>query len=241
MTKLGADDRPGFKNVDVIEGYDRWACTYDRQVNPLIMLEENITLEVIGEVRGKRILDLGCGTGRYCALLAERGASVVGLDPSPQMLAYAKQKAATLGNIDLRDGTIDNMDFPSDHFDLVVSALAFSHLPDLKSTLQACVRVLKNGGRIIISDIHPFWPVSGHDYVEFFDETGQEYRIPQYPHLFEEYWQLFRKLGLQIEEIREPKIDDWLVEQLPTLADYHGIPLAMILKVQKVFTHSKPI
>ena len=35
---------------------------------------------------------------------------------------------------------------------------------------------------MVISDIHPYWPVSGHDYTEFFDETGQEYRIPEYPH-----------------------------------------------------------
>ena len=240
MTKLGADDRPGYKNVAVIEGYDRWASTYDRQTNPLIMLEENTTLELIGDVQAKRVLDLGCGTGRYCALLAERGASVVGLDPSPQMLERAKQKAVVLGEIDLYCGTIDKMDFPNDHFDLVVSALALSHLPELKSTLQESVRVLKRGGWMIISDIHPYWPVSGHNYVEFFDETGQEYRIPEYPHLIEEYWHLFQELGMQIEEIREPRIDSWLVEQLPTLADYQGIPLAMILKAQKVSPNLNP-
>lgn len=127
------------------------------------------------------------------------------------------------------------MDFPSNHFDLVVSALALSHITDLKPTLRECVRVLKGGGRMIISDIHPYWPVSGHDYVEFFDETGQEYRIPEYTHLFEEYWQIFSELGMQIEEVREPRIESWLVERFPNLADYHGIPLAMVLKAQKGF------
>lgn len=240
MGKLGADDRPGYKSVEIIEGYNRWACTYDTQANPLIMLEESITLDVIGDVQGKRVLDLGCGTGRYCALLAERGASVVGVDPSPEMLKYAKQKALAFANIDLYDGTLANVDFPNEHFDLVVSALALSHVSDLKPTLQECVRVLKYGGWVVISDIHPFWPVSGHNYVEFFDNTGQEYRIPEYPHLFEEYWQLFRELGLHIEEIREPRIDSWLVEQLPNLTGYEGIPLAMILKMQKDFSHSRP-
>ena len=160
MTKLGADDRPGYKSVEVIEGYDRWACTYDCQTNPLIMLEENVTLEMIGDVQGKQVLDLGCGTGRYCALLAERGASVVGVDPSSQMLEHAKQKVATLADIDLYYGTIDEIDFPNDHFDVVVSALALSHLPELKSTLQESVRVLKKGGWMIISDIHPYWPIT---------------------------------------------------------------------------------
>ena len=43
MTKLGPDDRPGFKTVPVIKGYDLWAPTYDRGPNPLIMLEEKVT------------------------------------------------------------------------------------------------------------------------------------------------------------------------------------------------------
>lgn len=156
MTKFGADDRPGYRNVRVVEGYDRWACTYDHQANPLITLEENITLQVIGDVQGKRVFDLGCGTGRYCALLAERGASVIGLDPSLQMLECAKQKLAAFENIELYYGTMDKMDFLCDHFDLVVSALALSHLPDLRPTLRACARVLKHGGWMVVSDIHPY-------------------------------------------------------------------------------------
>lgn len=101
MSKLGADDRPGYKSVEIIEGYNKWACTYEHQANPLIMLEENITLAMIGDVQGKRILDVGCGTGRYCTLLAERGALVVGIDPSSQMLEQARRKAAAFPDIDL--------------------------------------------------------------------------------------------------------------------------------------------
>ena len=182
------------------------------------------------KVQDQRVLDLGCGTGRYCILLAERGASVVGLDPSEKMLEQIKTKATTLPNIELHHGTIEKTDFPNEHFDLVISALTLSHLPELEPTLGKSISVLKNGGRMIISDIHPYWPLSGHNYTEFFDETGQEYRIPEYPHLIEEYWSLFRKLGMRLEEIREPKIDSWLIDHLPSLEDYRGIPLAIILK-----------
>ncbi len=178
MAKLGPDDRPGYKNVEVIEGYNRWASIYDKQINPLILLEEKVTLELIGPVQGQRVLDLGCGTGRYCTLLAKRGASVVGLDPSEEMLKQAKQKVITFPHVELCYGTLEKMDFPGEQFDLVISALVLSHLSELESTLREVTRVLKRGGRMIISDIHPYWPISGHDYVEFFDETGQEYRIP---------------------------------------------------------------
>ena len=92
MSKLGADQRAGYKKIGVIEGYDKWASSYDEDPNPLVALEEPVTLELIGDVRGQRVLDLGCGTGRYCVLLARRGASVVGIDPSSAMLEQAKRK-----------------------------------------------------------------------------------------------------------------------------------------------------
>jgi malonyl-CoA O-methyltransferase len=233
VAKLGPDHRPGSKSVEVIEGYDHWASTYDREPNPLVTLEEKVTLELIGNVQGQRILDLGCGTGRYCVLLAERGATVVGLDPSLGMLGQAKRKVTPACFFELHHGTMEKTYFPNDHFDLVVSASTLSHLPQLEPTSREAVRVLKGGGWMIISDIHPYWPVSGHNYTEFFDQTGQEYRIPVHPHLVEEYWQLFNRLGMRLEDIREPKIDDWLVGHFPSLQDYQGIPLAMVLKARK--------
>ena len=69
MTKLGPDHRIGYINLGVIEGYNKWASKYDRDSNPLIVLEERVTLEFIGNVQDQRVLDLGCGTGRYCVLL----------------------------------------------------------------------------------------------------------------------------------------------------------------------------
>jgi ubiquinone/menaquinone biosynthesis C-methylase UbiE len=233
MNKLGPDQRPGYKNIGIIEGYDKWSGKYDRDSNPLIAIEEKITLELIGDVAGQQVLDLGCGTGRYCVLLSERGAGVVGIDPSSRMLEQAKRKVTRVNQFTLLQGTMEEMRFADEKFDLVVSALTLSHLPDLQPTLREIVRVLKSGGRLVISDVHPYWPVSGHDYTEFFDENGQEYRIPIYPHLFEEYWRLFKKCGLDLEDVREPKIDDSLIERFPSLADYRGIPLAIIFKLRK--------
>ncbi len=233
MTKLGPDRRIGYINIGVIEGYAKWASTYDQDPNPLITLEEKVTLECIGNVQGKHVLDLGCGTGRYCVLLAERGAKVMGIDPCSKMLKQAKQKVTPTCRFELHHGTIDTINFPSEHFDLIVSALTLGHLPELEPTFGDAIRVLKNDGQMVISDVHPFWPISGHDYTEFFDQTGQEYRISVYPHSFEEYWHLCRDYCLHLEDIREPSIDESLIERFPSLKDYKGVPLAIVIKLRK--------
>jgi ubiquinone/menaquinone biosynthesis C-methylase UbiE len=233
MTKLGPDKREGYKKVETVEGYNKWALTYDEQRNPLIALEEGMTLDLIGNVKNQKALDIGCGTGRYCKLLAERGAKVVGIDPSPRMLEYAKRKITPDCRFELHLGKIEDTEFPTSYFNVVLCALTLGHIPELEPVIRKISRIIKSRGRLIISNIHPYWPVSGHDYAEFFDRSGQEYRIPEYAHLLEEYWNLFRRFNFSIDDVKEPKIDDELIERFPELKEWKGIPLALILKARK--------
>ena len=226
-------EKEGYKKVEIIEGYDIWAPTYDAEHNPLITIEENLTLDLIGDVRNQRILDVGCGTGRYCELLARRGANVIGIDPSQEMLEYAEKKITPNCKFELRLGRIEDARFPRSHFDVVVSALTVGHLLELEPLIREISRVLKSEGRLILSDMHPFWFVCGFDYVKFTDGSGQEYRIPEYAHLFEEYWNLFAKFKFHVEDVKEPKIDDRLIERFPNLMKYKGIPLALIIRARK--------
>jgi SAM-dependent methyltransferase len=233
MTKLGPDERAGYESIGVLEGYDCWAVTYDGDPNPLIALEEKVTLELIGDVEGQRVLDLGCGTGRYCSLLARLGARAIGLDRSGQMLKHARRKSAPDSRYELGQATVNQLPLPDRSIDLVVCALTVGHLDDLEPLVGEAARVLRRAGRLVITDVHPYWPISGHDYVEFFDPSGQEYRIPVYPHLIEEYWRLGRELGLYVEDIQEPRIDGRLIEDFPSLIDLEGVPLGIVLALQK--------
>src|SRR5262249_58612436 len=80
--------------LPVRDGYDRWAEIYDEEENPLLALEEPCVAEMLGEGRGLRIADIGCGTGRHALRLAQAGALVTGVDFSDVMLQCAQRKPA---------------------------------------------------------------------------------------------------------------------------------------------------
>ena len=94
--------------------------------------EKSAVLDAIGPVDDKEILEIACGTGRFTALLAERGADVVGLDISAAMLQQGREKAQEVGvddTVELMRGDAARLPFPDDHFD-VVFAMRFFHLAD---------------------------------------------------------------------------------------------------------------
>jgi ubiquinone/menaquinone biosynthesis C-methylase UbiE len=72
------------ESLSARDGYERWAATYDRDGNPLVALDERVVPPLLGAVRGLEVLELGCGTGRQSARLANGGAPLhPHLEPGP--------------------------------------------------------------------------------------------------------------------------------------------------------------
>ncbi|MDX3074052.1 class I SAM-dependent methyltransferase [Streptomyces sp. MI02-7b] len=117
--------------------------------------ERPAILALAGEVAGRRILDAGCGAGPLFAELRDRGAVVTGVDASPGMLGVARRRlgdGAELQVADLRDP----LPFPDNAFDDVIASLVLHYLEDWTPTLAELRRVLRTGGRLIVSVDHPF-------------------------------------------------------------------------------------
>lgn len=100
-----------------------------------------------------RALDVGCGEGRFCRMLQSRGVETVGIDPTPALLARARDLDA---GGDYRDGRAEALDFEAGAFDLVVSYLTLIDIPDIRAAIPEMVRVLRPGGRLLIANLTSF-------------------------------------------------------------------------------------
>ncbi|QZA88753.1 class I SAM-dependent methyltransferase [Salinarchaeum sp. IM2453] len=108
--------------------------------------EKEAVLDALGPVEGKSILEIACGTGRFTALLAERGAEIIGLDISGPMLSQGRKKAQALGvdeTLEFMRGDAGQLPFPDNHFDAVF-AMRFFHLaPTPEAFISEMRRVSK--------------------------------------------------------------------------------------------------
>lgn len=107
------------------------------------------TFDFFGNVHGKKILDVGCGKGRFSALLSEKGAHVIGVDISNGLLEIARKRVK---NVRFEHGSATNLPFPDNSFDYVLCIETLEHIPDIEKALKEMARVLCVGGGLIIID-----------------------------------------------------------------------------------------
>ena len=98
-------------------------------------------------------LEIGCGTGAFARLLAERAGHVVALDLSPNMIRIAAGRSARYPNIDFAVGDVMDRQFSAGQFDCIASIATFHHLP-LEQVLAKLKKALKPGGTLLILDLY---------------------------------------------------------------------------------------
>jgi ubiquinone/menaquinone biosynthesis C-methylase UbiE len=133
------------------EGYNLYASAYDENFMYLNSFEKGSLDKVLGNLKGKRVLDIGCGTGRVIQMLREKGAKVVALDISEEMITATSRK---FPDIECVVGDSEELPFQDESFDIVLGLFWIVHLADLRPSFDEVYRVLKKGGRFILSNIN---------------------------------------------------------------------------------------
>jgi ubiquinone/menaquinone biosynthesis C-methylase UbiE len=224
--------------VDAGRGYARWSETYDNPGNPLIELEQPVVWSIIEQVPAGAALDAACGTGRHARRLVQLGHDVVGVDGSPEMLEKA---ARSLPEAVFREGDLCSLPLEPASVDFVVCALALEHVADLSSAIAELSRVLRPGGRMVLSDLHPAAVALGGA-AYFQDAGGSAGVVRGYGHLHGDYLRAFEQVGLHVRQCLEPSFGpDEAAMQGPassfipqaTAAAYVGVPGALIWDIDR--------
>jgi len=201
-------------------------------------------------VEGLRILDCGCGEGRFCRMLVGRGATyVLGLDLCAPMIEAARELQTGHDAYQVADA--QNLSFIQDEtFDLVVSYLNQCDLPDFKANNREVFRVLRRGGRFIVANVHPmrsalgFWqksPDGKKQHVvldNYFDEGERHWKVmgvelTNFHQSLSTSVSGFLEAGFRIEGIVEPTVTKDNLALYPELDDELRVPNFIIYVLRK--------
>lgn len=139
------------KVFDSKKGYNLAAGEYDKKETYLDSFEKDKLIPLLGDIAGKKILDVGAGTGRLSLRMKKLGADVTAMDISQGMLNVLKNKNK---NIAITFGEAEDIPFPNNVFDFVVAAFLIVHLKDPSKFFDEAYRVLKHGGKLIVTNIN---------------------------------------------------------------------------------------
>lgn len=163
----------------------------------------------------RRALDVGCGEGRFCRMMAEVGIEVVGVDPVEALLARARTLHP---EGDYREGRAEALPVEDGGFDLVVSYLTLIDIPDLDRAIPEMAHALAPGGRLLIANLQSFntalperdRPDDGRVLVgRYMEERPEVYewngiRVRNWHRPLSTYMRLLLDAGLRLERFDEP-------------------------------------
>jgi ubiquinone/menaquinone biosynthesis C-methylase UbiE len=218
--------------------YQNIAAEYDERIPGSGPSDDAFTQSendfIFGKVRrGQRVLDMGCGTGRFTVPMAALGAEVTGLDLSRAMLDVAGAKLAERNlTASLHEGDMAHLPFEDGSFDVVTSMLALMHIPveDREAVFGEVARVLRPGGRMLLGvknslierlfkgDRFAAIDITEVDSKQLrFTQTksGEEYLAPWYSFAPHELTALFATAGMTLTHLRgNSTVSAWLADEV---------------------------
>lgn len=214
--------------------------------------EWHILKNMLPDFTGKDVLDLGCGLGWHCFYAVQQGAkSALGIDLSEKMIAEAKRRNSS-SLIKYRVSSIEDYEYPTNTYDVVISSLAFHYLKSFEEIALKVYKTLKEGGSFVFSVEHPIFTAYGNqDW--YYDEDGQKLHWPVDRYFFEgernavflgesvikyhktltNYMKSLLKAGFEIIDVAESEPSKEMLESVPGMSDELRRPMFLLVSAVK--------
>jgi len=225
--------------------------TKEKHFNEL--MEMPLSFSLLGDVKGKKVLDAGCGTGISSKILSEKGAKVTGIEISKNMAEIAKEYCKGL-DIKFDKGSIDELPYENNSFDAILASLVIHYFEDPTGVFKEFHRVLKKDGILVFSTNHPV-----NSCIDEFSEyknkpailvsdyfTRRKFywtskrmgnvKIPSIHFTFEDLFNFIVRNGFQIENLMESKLPKEAEKILGKERYNHwkGIPTFVVFRCKKI-------
>ena len=236
------------------EAAEGWASSADAYIafedgpdTHRTLLLDPVMLALCGDVRGRRVLDAGCGEGRFSRMLAERGARVVALDLTHELIAAARARSG--GAHGCARGSAEVLPFRDGAFDLVVSYVALVDIADYQAAIREMARVLAPGGQIVVANVGFVSASDGwlrdeqgrrlyHRVDRYLEERRQVYewagmRITSWHRPLAGYMAAYLSCGLILRDFLEPMPDDASLRDDDYYEDWFRVPQFTVMRWQR--------
>lgn len=208
--------------------------------------------KMLPDFSGKDVLDLGCGFGWHCRYAIEKGAkSIIGIDLSEKMLEKAREINA-LDGIQYERKALENVDYPDEKFDIIISSLTFHYIESFDTLAQNIYKWLKPKGHFVFSVEHPVFTAQGNqDWA--YNENGEKLNWPvdnyfiegkrnttflgeevvKYHRTLTTYLNSLLKHGFRIKEVIEPEPSEEMLKEFSEMKDELRRPMMLLISVEK--------
>jgi len=187
--------------MSIQHAYSEWSTTYDLDRNLTRDLDQAVTRNTLANLHCKSVLELGCGTGKNTALLAEIGERVCAIDLSPSMIEKAKDKLR-LHNVSFAVADITKpWPCESESYDLIVCNLVLEHIHDLSFIFAEAFRVLVAKGRFFLCELHPTRQYEGKQ--ANFQRNGTMTAIEAFVHHLTDFTDAANDCGFSLQGMKE--------------------------------------
>lgn len=192
-------------------------------------------LSLVGDIKGQKVLDAGCGPGRHSRKLIAKGAHVTGIDVSREMVSIAREYCEGRG--EFLTANFEQARFKRASFDVVIASLSLMYSRDINPVIRNFSRWLKPHGRLIFSIYHPvrfFQKISGFDFSKrkkvWIHLQGCDVTVFNYYHPLESYFNSLHENGFDVQRLIEPvlsrKYKGWP-------EDNYRIPRSIVIEAKK--------